>query len=67
MGLVAQLVEQGTENPCVGGSIPSQTTNKKPLLVNKQGFFIAYLADSFYPLLATTLIYLSCISITPFL
>ena len=23
LGEVAQLVEQGTENPCVGGSIPS--------------------------------------------
>jgi hypothetical protein len=26
-GLVAQLVEQWTENPRVGGSIPSQATN----------------------------------------
>src|SRR5258706_16449994 len=26
-GLVAQLVEQRTENPCVGGSIPPQATN----------------------------------------
>ena len=26
-GLVAQLVEQWTENPCVGGSIPPQATN----------------------------------------
>ena len=25
-GAVAQLVEQRTENPCVGGSIPSRTT-----------------------------------------
>ena len=25
---VAQLVEQGTENPCVGGSIPSPGTSK---------------------------------------
>ena len=25
-GQVAQLVEQRTENPCVGGSIPSLTT-----------------------------------------
>lgn len=25
-GLIAQLVEQGTENPCVGGSIPPQAT-----------------------------------------
>jgi hypothetical protein len=27
-GDVAQLVEQRTENPCVGGSIPSITTKK---------------------------------------
>ena len=27
-GAVAQLVEQWTENPCVGGSIPPHTTNK---------------------------------------
>jgi hypothetical protein len=27
-GIVAQLVEQRTENPCVGGSIPSDTTKK---------------------------------------
>jgi hypothetical protein len=26
-GQVAQLVEQRTENPCVGGSIPSLATN----------------------------------------
>ena len=26
LGDVAQLVEQRTENPCVGGSIPSITT-----------------------------------------
>ena len=29
-GDVAQLVEQRTENPCVGGSIPSITTLAKP-------------------------------------
>ena len=27
-GQVAQLVEQWTENPCVGGSIPPLTTSK---------------------------------------
>ena len=27
-GLVAQLVEQRTENPCVGGSIPPRATCK---------------------------------------
>ena len=29
LGDVAQLVEQRTENPCVGGSIPSITTESK--------------------------------------
>jgi hypothetical protein len=29
-GVVAQLVEQRTENPCVDGSIPFDTTAKKP-------------------------------------
>ena len=28
-GAVAQSVEQRTENPCVGGSIPSRTTKKQ--------------------------------------
>ena len=30
-GAIAQLVEQRTENPCVPGSIPGGTTNKKRL------------------------------------
>jgi hypothetical protein len=33
-GQVAQLVEQGTENPRVGGSIPSLATNKLNKLHN---------------------------------
>jgi len=28
------LVEQRTENPCVGGSIPSITTKKKQLIAS---------------------------------
>ncbi len=33
LGLVAQLVEQRTENPCVGGSIPPRATKiQKPNL-----------------------------------
>ena len=39
-GDVAQLVEQRTENPCVGGSIPSITTKKKPR--NCRAFFLWY-------------------------
>lgn len=31
-GWVAQLVEQWTENPCVGGSIPPHTTALKQVL-----------------------------------
>ncbi len=27
VGLIAQLVEQRTENPCVAGSIPAQATS----------------------------------------
>ena len=37
VGAVAQLVEQRTENPCVGGSIPPHTTEKA--LVNNRSFF----------------------------
>ena len=33
-GQVAQLVEQRTENPCVGGSIPSLATNNQVLTCN---------------------------------
>ena len=36
-GIVAQLVEQRTENPCVGGSKPSDTTTSKAL--RKKCFF----------------------------
>ena len=37
VGDVAQSVEQRTENPCVGGSIPSITTTKIPLM---RDFFV---------------------------
>jgi hypothetical protein len=47
-GAVAQLVEQRTENPCVGGSIPPHTTKQpvkapsieKPFLFSYAGFNI---------------------------
>ena len=38
-GAIAQLVEQRTENPCVPGSIPGGTTNKKDFDKSKS-FFI---------------------------
>jgi hypothetical protein len=41
-GQVAQLVEQWTENPCVGGSIPSLSTLKA---LSIQGFFIFRLSS----------------------
>ena len=38
-GAIAQLVEQRTENPCVAGSIPADTTEKlKSLLLIMKGF-----------------------------
>ncbi len=42
IGPVAQSVEQRTENPCVGGSIPLQATNKINNLakINSLGFFV---------------------------
>jgi hypothetical protein len=38
-GAVAQSVEQRTENPCVGGSIPPHTTPKDLSSVYLQGIF----------------------------
>lgn len=38
IGDVAQLVEQWIENPCVGGSIPSITTQKP--FGSPGGFFV---------------------------
>ena len=38
-GIIAQLVEQRTENPCVAGSIPAGTTVKKAYFLTKMGFF----------------------------
>ena len=36
-GVIAQLVEQRTENPCVPGSIPGDTTQeKRPLIDERQ-------------------------------
>ena len=32
-GVIAQLVEQRTENPCVPGSIPGDTTNENLQLI----------------------------------
>ena len=43
-GLVAQSVEQRTENPCVGGSIPPQATNRQG-----QPFSVALSTSRFSP------------------
>ena len=45
IGDVAQLVEQRIENPCVGGSIPSITTQKP--FGTPRGFFL-YLKIAFW-------------------
>jgi hypothetical protein len=39
-GAVAQSVEQRTENPCVGGSIPPHTTNNKGFEFLQSLFFL---------------------------
>ena len=39
-GAIAQLVEQRTENPCVGGSIPPGTTSKTAACSNAGGCFV---------------------------
>ena len=42
-GSVAQLVEQWTENPCVGGSIPPRTTfNLKPCSTERGFLFLDF-------------------------
>lgn len=40
-GDVAQLVEQRTENPCVGGSIPSITTTLTQAFPIGKAFFVS--------------------------
>ena len=37
-GVIAQLVEQRTENPCVPGSIPGDTTKNKAQIIDCQLF-----------------------------
>ena len=44
-GLVAQSVEQRTENPCVGGSIPPEATLKPH---QTMGFFGLYVMCPMY-------------------
>ena len=39
-GAIAQLVEQRTENPCVGGSIPSITTENEKQCESGFSFFL---------------------------
>ena len=40
-GVIAQLVEQRTENPCVPGSIPGDTTSEKESYRNVTLFFLS--------------------------
>jgi hypothetical protein len=39
-GVIAQLVEQRTENPCVPGSIPGDTTKRRPLACARGLLFV---------------------------
>src|SRR5262249_18655046 len=47
-GQVAQLVEQRTENPCVGGSIPSLAINRIKRLRGAQSFPFSFTYLSAY-------------------
>ena len=49
-GAIAQLVDQRTENPCVPGSIPGGTTEKKAVTIFRNCFFrlIMYGFAGFY-------------------
>jgi hypothetical protein len=49
-GAVAQLVEQRTENPCVGGSIPPHTTKTLTIVL---GFFVFRKLITIYSCLKT--------------
>ncbi len=44
--MVAQLVEQWTENPCVAGSIPARTTNNT-IMYTKKVRVVVYLDSSY--------------------
>jgi hypothetical protein len=41
-GIIAQLVEQRTENPCVAGSIPADTTTVKSLFFYGNRLFLCF-------------------------
>lgn len=43
-GLLAQLVEQWIENPCVPGSIPGETTKKQSVQFTER-FFCEVISD----------------------
>ena len=43
-GVIAQLVEQRTENPCVPGSIPGDTTSESESYRNVTLFFVPFWA-----------------------
>ena len=45
-GVLAQMVEQWTENPCVPGSIPGDTTKQKDSIANAIGSFAL---EAFFP------------------
>jgi hypothetical protein len=48
LGLVAQLVEQRIENPCVGGSIPPRATKNSAVLTKTPTFAVGVFVFRFY-------------------
>ena len=48
-GVIAQLVEQRTENPCVPGSIPGGTTKKRDAIASLF-FMVPFVANLFISL-----------------
>ena len=50
-GVIAQLVEQWTENPCVAGSTPARTTALKKPWQKCWGFFLEDIlcSESLFP------------------
>ena len=52
-GAVAQMVEQWTENPCVGGSIPSRTTTLKGKIFHSEDYDLKNCSPLFYQLYKT--------------
>jgi hypothetical protein len=57
-GIIAQSVEQRTENPCVAGSIPADTTIIKGLFHSEKGLFrLTFLSFGTHHAFSITILY----------